>query len=112
MELQKPLIPALNQRITIQEPTEAKDAQHEPIKTYSNIATRPHVWAEIRELGGRELFEAQQLRAENTVKIKIYARSDLNTKMRIVYGGTTLQINYIPIYTEQQFMTLRAHIVQ
>lgn len=104
-------ISKLDQQVTFKTPTEAKNAVHEIIQTWANISTDPTVWAQIEPVNGREYFESQQIRAESNVKITIRARSDLTTKMRVVHGSVTYEIDYIPPYIRQQYMTLMCHVV-
>lgn len=101
----------LNQRVTFQSATEAKNAVHEIIQTWANVSTNPTVWAEIEPVTGKEYFDAQQLRAESAVKITIRARADITPKMRAVHGSTTYEIDYVPPYVRQMYITLMCHVI-
>ena len=106
----RPISGRLTERVTFQEVTQAKDAQYGTTETWANIGTSPTVSAEVIPMTGKEILESQQLRAESSVKIRIRARSDLNSKMRVKHGTTTYQIDYVPPYIRQQFMVLLCHV--
>lgn len=87
----------LDRLITIQSFTKAVDAFHQPIETWANLDTNPTVWAERRDLRGREYFQAQQVNAEVTAIYRLRWRGDLTTQMRIVDSGVTYEIVSPPI---------------
>lgn len=79
----------LDRRVTLREPSAGTDTIGQPTETWADAAT---VWAEVREIKGREYFEAAQVQAERTVTFRIRYRSDVTEKWRIVWNGTEYDI--------------------
>lgn len=98
----------LNKRVTIKQVTQAKNAYHEMIDTWTTLAT---VWAEVSPLNGREVFEAQKVNAASTIKVTMRARSDITSAMQLVYSGVTYAIDYVPPYDSRRDMEIIAHVV-
>lgn len=96
----------LDKRVTIQQSSQAKNASHELIDTWSTLAT---VWANVQPLKGSEMFEAQKVNASSTIKVTIRPRSDITSRMRIVYASRTYDIDYIPPYDARMPMEIIAH---
>ena len=96
-------------RITIQTPTKTKNALHEPVTTWANLASTPTIWSRIEPVTGMEQLEANKLTATTTVRITIRPRSDLTSEMRIIHGATTYQIDYIEPYDPHRDMIITAH---
>ena len=71
----------LNKRVQIQEPAESRDAHGGVIRTWNTVATR---WASIEPLRGQELYQAQQMGAQATVRITMRSYSGLTEMHRIV----------------------------
>src|SRR3970282_1169961 len=71
-------------RIAIEEATEAQDGYGAAIPTWGMLAT---VWAEKKDLSGRELFQAQQVNAQTTTQFTIRHRGDVTAKMRVKHDG-------------------------
>lgn len=99
----------LTERVTFQEPSEAKNSVHEVIKTWSNISTNSTVWAEIQPVNGREYFESQQVRSEKFIKVTIRSRTDLTQKMRLVHNSVNYDIDYIPPNLRGHYITIICH---
>lgn len=79
----------LDQRVTIQSATIARDSYGNEVRTWSTLAT---VWAEVEPLVGREFMEGRQVESEVTTRIRIRYRTDLTTAMRAVHGSVTYDI--------------------
>ena len=58
----------LRQRVQIQSASDVRDAHGSITRTWSTIDT---VWASVEPLSGKELFEAQQVHARATVRIRM-----------------------------------------
>lgn len=89
----------LRNNITIQTPTETRDAYGDPVKTWATYAVRA---AEILPVSGREYFTAQQVYSEQVTRFKL--RHDnttkaITTKMRIFYDSR--YFNIISVINEQ-----------
>lgn len=73
---------------------ETQDAHGQPVEAYSNLASNPTVWANIRTKPGGERFHAggEQLQARLGVTLTLRYRSDISPKMIVLYNGRTFQI--------------------
>lgn len=80
----------LRHRVTLLQPVHRPGVIGETLTTWSAVAV---VWAEIRELSGREWYEAQQLpEGDVSTDIIIRYRADVTRQMRVVYGSQTYDI--------------------
>lgn len=79
----------LRHRITIEQATPTQDDFGQEIIAWSTLAT---VWAEKRDLSGRELFQAQQVSSQVTTQFRIRHRTDVGGGERIVHDGVTYNI--------------------
>lgn len=80
------IIANLRQRVVIQDFVTTLNDYNEEVQSWQNVAT---VWARIEPLKGDEAFAAGQTSAFKTVNIHIRHRTDIDTTMRIIHGGTT-----------------------
>lgn len=96
----------LNERITIQSATVAKDSSNQAIETW---ATLVEVWANVEFIGGSEKFENDRLTTDYKVKFTIRARSGLSTENRIVYRSETYHIDSVSPYTPRKDTMIIAH---
>lgn len=78
-----------NSRITIQQRGTARDEAGQPIEAWTNVAT---LWAEVRDISGREYIAAGAEQAEVTTKIRIWRRTGITTGMRLLCGSTVYDI--------------------
>ena len=85
---------ALNQRVTIQQPSTGVDVLGQRVETWSDLAT---VWAQAQPLRGREFFAAGQVHSEASVRFRLRYRSDVTSAMRVVWGGVNHAIVADPI---------------
>jgi SPP1 family predicted phage head-tail adaptor len=82
----------LDRRIRIDERTVVQDGIGGETETWVERAT---VWAEKRDLSGRELILAQQEAATATTRFVIRFRDDVAQTDRIVYDGVNHDIQHI-----------------
>lgn len=82
----------LDRRVLIERPVETQNEFGEPVKTWVTVAT---VWAEVTPLSGRELFAAQQIVPEASLRIRIRYRSDIDETMRITHDGKVYGVQHI-----------------
>ena len=80
---------ALNLSVDIQSLTATQDATGQPVESWSTFAT---VYANRRDVRGRERFEADQTIAVRSATYRIRWLAGLNETMRIVDAGTTYRI--------------------
>ena len=86
---------SLNRKITIEQPTEARDANGMVTQSWT---TYYQPMARIAPAIGREYFQAQQVSASQSVKFQIrYSNlaSGITTKMRILYSGNYYDIQSV-----------------
>jgi SPP1 family predicted phage head-tail adaptor len=79
----------LNKRISIIGQSSSQNSYGETIGAPPVIAT---VWANVRTLTGKALFQANQVHAEITVKAIIRYRKDIKSNMQIQFGSRTFEI--------------------
>lgn len=72
----------LRHRIDFQERNEPKGAQGGITPSWTTVASR---WAEIVPLAGKELIQAQQIKATISHLIRLRYYPDLTAKLRIVF---------------------------
>lgn len=57
--------------------------------------TKAKVWAEVRDLRGREFWAAQQIQSEVTTRVLIRHMDGLGPEMRVRHGDRILDIDHI-----------------
>ena len=82
----------LRKRVTIQQRNVTRDAYGASIETWDPLVT---VWANIEALRGREYFNAAQVRAEVTHRIRIRYLPNITPAMRVVEGNRTFDIQAV-----------------
>lgn len=81
------IMPIFNATCTIQSYTEAFDAVHQPIKTWSNLAGHVNIPCHIEVTGGTETKATNEVYATATHEINLSSYYPLITpKMRVVDG--------------------------
>lgn len=79
----------LNKRVTIQLNTPTQDANGETVDSWATFAT---VWAEIKDLNGREFLAAAATNNAVQTKITIRYIAGVLPSMRVVHGADTYNI--------------------
>lgn len=83
----------LRNRVTIQRLAPGQDEYGQPLQVWENYAV---VWAEVKDVSGREYFESRQIPTSSvTTKVTIRYRSGLDAGMRVVGGKRVLNIQSI-----------------
>lgn len=85
-------ISKLRHRVTIQNKVTLPDGYGGVTSTWQDVAT---VWASVEPLNGRELYAAQQVKAELTHRIRIRYMSGIKPEMRIAFDNRTFEIEAI-----------------
>lgn len=80
--------------ITIQNPSYTQDSIGNEIITWADFAK---VYADVREISGREYFAAKQTSSEATVKVTIRPIPGVDSRMRILHQNRILQLVSPPI---------------
>lgn len=82
----------LRHRVRIQQLVTGRDDTGGFSETWADVAT---VWAAIEPIRGREYFEAQQVNAEVSHRIKCRYRSGILPVMRAVFGVRIFRIEAV-----------------
>ena len=85
----------LSKRVTIKSPVSATATQNdfgEPTGTPATLATR---WAEVTPVGGNESFEANQVIARATHRIRLRHLAGVTPGCEISFDSRTLFIGYV-----------------
>ena len=85
----------LRHRIQLQAATKAQSTSGEQTLTWPTTdhdANTTVAWADVRDLGGRELLQAQQANSEATIRVRLRHVAGITTAHRVVHGTRTLQI--------------------
>ncbi|MEH7503285.1 phage head closure protein [Neobacillus drentensis] len=89
----------LNKKITILEQPTTQNSYGE---IDNNWTEKAKVWANVRTLTGRALYQAIQVHAEVTVKVIVRYRANINANMRLQYGSRILEIIAPPVDMDEK----------
>lgn len=81
-------------RITIQRMATTQDEIGNEIPSWDNLVS---VWADVRDISGREYFAAKQTSAEVSAQVTIRYFPGLDASMRILHGDRTLYLVSPPV---------------
>jgi SPP1 family predicted phage head-tail adaptor len=82
----------LRHRIIIQSLQKVDDGGGGYTEDWVNIG---NVWASVQPLQGRELFQAQQVQAELSHKVRIRYREGIVPSMRVVFNNRIMEIQSV-----------------
>lgn len=82
----------LTDRITIEEPTESRNDVGETILSWSTFST---VWADVQTMSGREAERHGMTAGINAYRVTIRHLAGLQSSMRIIHDGRTLEIGQV-----------------
>lgn len=85
----------LDQRITLQSYTTTSDGAGGQTRTWADLASVPDVWAKVEAKGGSEGFSSDRVEAVGSFVFTIRNRTDLDERMRIVWGGENYNVRTI-----------------
>lgn len=86
------MIGELRERVTFQTFDTTSDSVGQPIKTWLPFK---ETWAQCRFLSGRELEAAQKINTEVNLEVTTRYRTDLTTKMRMVWRDVNWNIHTV-----------------
>jgi SPP1 family predicted phage head-tail adaptor len=92
----------LKQRITLMVQTDDQNSYGEVEEDETTWNEHATVWANVKFLRGRELFQANQVHNEVTARVLIRYRKDVEPNMRIQYGTRSLDIVGPPINVNEE----------
>lgn len=93
----------LRQRVTVEAPSVARNAQGGFSETWATAETR---YAKIEPLSGREFFEAQRVDSDVTHMVTMRYFSGLTSSHRITYGSRTFYIESVINTDERDWKTV------
>jgi SPP1 family predicted phage head-tail adaptor len=79
----------LNERVTIQQASEARNAFGEAVLSWDTFAER---WAKVEGVTFRESLQAGQQQTDITHRVRMRYLAGLTGKMRIMWRGRVLEI--------------------
>lgn len=92
----------LKQRITLLVQSDEQNSYGETEEDETTWIEQGTVWANVKFLRGRELFQANQVHNEVTARVLIRYRKDVEPNMRIKYGTRTLDLASPPINVNEE----------
>jgi SPP1 family predicted phage head-tail adaptor len=84
----------MREKIEIQESTVTQNASGEPVNTWATI-TSGRVWAEARQIAGREFAVARLIAPEASFVFIIRYNSTITPRHRILYRSVAYDINAV-----------------
>ena len=99
----------LDERITLRQYADATNDYAEPVTTWSDLAT---VWTRVEYLnkGNAENVESGQPTVFQTVAFTIRHRTDVDEKMRVMYGSDEHDILSISTIGRKQFLKIETQV--
>ena len=82
----------IRHRVQLQSAVYSRNDYGEPIPVWTTYGTR---WAEVKDLSGRELYQAQQINAEVTIGVKLRYMTGIEPAHRLLFGSRILEIGAI-----------------
>lgn len=82
----------MGHRVTIQKDTKNRDTHGGPVHVWSDVAT---VWASVEPLTGKEILDADQVKANVTHRVRIRSYDGLTPKHRFLFGTRVLNIEVV-----------------
>jgi len=82
-------------RVTFQYLTRTNDGQGGFASTWTNMASLPTVWGEVKPKATPERFFSSQIQYQRTHQVTIRYRSDLTQEMRMLFDSRIFQIKSI-----------------
>lgn len=84
---------AKNKKIRIQKQAEGQAPDGQPMTEWADIG--PFIWAEIKDVSGREFVAAGAERSEVLTRIRIWRRHDVTAAMRVLQGDVAYAIKAV-----------------
>ena len=83
---------SLDTRVTIQAQSLSHNVFNESVITWVDFKT---VWADVKQLSGRELFAMEQIHSPVTSRVVVRPLAGLIASMRVIVGSRTLTIESV-----------------
>lgn len=85
----------MDQRITIQRHTETADGIGGLLWAWADLTTNARPWANVKAVRGAESMSEGRMNAASLMLFRIYNRTDITEKDRIVWNSETWNIRNI-----------------
>lgn len=87
----------LNKRVQLQAQGPVRDAAGEPVDAWADVVTDGDgkIWAEVRDVSGREFVAAGATQNEVQTTITIRYRAGVQQKMRVLHGADVYGIEAV-----------------
>ena len=82
----------LRHRVELQQRVKSRNAVGEETYSWLTYAT---VWAAVEPLTGRELYEAQQISAEVTVRVRVRYLKSVSVEHRVLFDSRGFNVNFV-----------------
>lgn len=89
------MIGAMDQKITLQRIVQTPDGAGGQTDAWVNYSVNPQVWAQVVARSGREAITEGRVVASYVVTFKIWNRSDVGDRDRILWNGVSYNIRGI-----------------
>lgn len=108
MAVCKPML-ELNRRVTLQTSTPVRDAVGGPVEVWSDLAT---VWANVYDLTGKAINEAQQVGSAVTRRVTIRWRSGVTAGLRVKFADNRVaKVAFVREVGRKEFLELHCDAV-
>ena len=99
----------LDQRITLQTATVTKDAVGGPVETWATLAT---LWANVRDLSGKAINEAQQVGSAVTRRVTIRWRAGITAALRVQFADARVaKVAFVREVGRREFLELDCELI-
>jgi SPP1 family predicted phage head-tail adaptor len=98
----------LDRKVRLEQATLAANDFGEQIKTWSLLA---EVWASRAVLSGTETFDSDQIAATALYRFRMYYRTDLDARCRIVYEGKNYNIKFVAEIGRREGLDVTAELI-
>lgn len=94
----------LDRRVTLQSASIVKDATGGPVETWADVAT---VWANVYDLSGKAINEAQQVGSAVNRRVTIRWRADATSALRVKFAdGSTAKVAFVRELGRKDYLEL------
>ncbi len=94
----------LDQRITLQAATVTRDAVGGPMEAWADLVT---LWANVRDLSGKAIHEAEQVGSSVTRRVTIRHRSGVTAALRVKFDDARVaKVAYVREVGRREFIEL------
>lgn len=93
----------MDERVTLQSRVAVTDAMGQAVITWT---TQGLVWASVQALGAREFFAAAQTQQDDSIRVRIRHRADVDQTWRLLWRGLAYDITGIRFLGRREYLDL------